>query len=43
MGLPSDQRMALLKGLVRSFIELDRIQTTATRAKEVRPMAEGSC
>ena len=40
LGLPSDQRMALLRGLVRSFVELDRIQTTATRAKEVRPMAE---
>ena len=32
--------MALLKGLLRSFIEQDRIQTTATRAKEIRPMAE---
>jgi len=32
--------MALLRGLVRSFIELDRIQTTETRAKEVRSMAE---
>jgi large subunit ribosomal protein L17 len=32
--------MALLKGLVRSFIELDRIKTTETRAKEVRSMAE---
>lgn len=40
LGLPSDQRMALLKGLVRSFVELDRIRTTETRAKEVRPMFE---
>jgi large subunit ribosomal protein L17 len=32
--------MALLRGLVRSFIALDRIQTTETRAKEVRSMAE---
>jgi large subunit ribosomal protein L17 len=32
--------MALLRGLVRSFIELDRIRTTETRAKEVRSMAE---
>jgi large subunit ribosomal protein L17 len=32
--------MALLRGLVRSFIALDRIKTTETRAKEVRPMAE---
>jgi large subunit ribosomal protein L17 len=32
--------MALLKGLVRSFVALDRIKTTETRAKEVRPMAE---
>ena len=32
--------MALLRGLVRSLIEHDHIQTTETRAKEVRSIAE---
>ena len=39
-GLPSDQRQALLKGLVRSLIIHKRIQTTETRAKDVRSIAE---
>jgi len=39
-GLPSDQRRALLKGLTRSMILHDRIVTTETRAKEVRPIVE---
>lgn len=39
-GLPSDQRMALLKGLVRAVIKHGAIETTETRAKEVRPMVE---
>jgi large subunit ribosomal protein L17 len=39
-GLPSDQRRALLKGLTRSMLLHDRIQTTETRAKEVRPIIE---
>jgi large subunit ribosomal protein L17 len=39
-GLPSDQRRALLKGLCRSMILNDRIVTTETRAKEVRPIVE---
>ena len=39
-GLPSDQRRALLKGLVRSLIIHKRIQTTETRAKDVRSIAE---
>ena len=39
-GLPSDQRRALLKGLVRSLLEHDKIVTTETRAKEVRRIAE---
>ena len=38
--LPSDQRMALLKGLVRSLFEYEHIKTTETRAKEVRSIAE---
>ncbi len=39
-SLPSDQRRALLKGLTRSLILNDRIVTTETRAKEVRPIVE---
>ena len=39
-GLPSDQRRALLKGLTRSLLLYDRIVTTETRAKEVRPIVE---
>ncbi|NUQ71129.1 MAG: 50S ribosomal protein L17 [Chthonomonadales bacterium] len=39
-GLPSDQRRALLKGLVRSLFLHDAITTTETRAKDVRPIAE---
>jgi len=39
-GLPSDQRKALLKGLVRALFINDKITTTETRAKDVRPIAE---
>jgi large subunit ribosomal protein L17 len=39
-GLPSDQRRALLKGLVRSLIIHKRIETTETRAKDIRIVAE---
>ena len=39
-GLPSDQRMALLKNLVRELIRHEGITTTEPRAKEVRGMAE---
>jgi large subunit ribosomal protein L17 len=39
-GLPSDQRRALLKGLLRSLIINKRIITTETRAKDLRPMIE---
>jgi large subunit ribosomal protein L17 len=39
-GLPSDQRKALLKSVTRSLILHDRIVTTETRAKEVRPIVE---
>lgn len=40
LGLPSDQRMALLHGLVRSLIVYEGIETTETRAKEARAIAE---
>lgn len=39
-GLPSDQRRALLKGLLRALIKHGEIQTTETRAKDVRIIAE---
>src|SRR2546423_15188220 len=39
-GLPSDQRRSLLKGLVRSLFAYDKIVTTETRAKDVKPIAE---
>ncbi len=40
LGLPSDQRMALLRGLVRSLIMYEAIETTEPRAKEARVIAE---
>ena len=40
LGLPSDQRQALLKGLVRSLFTYQKIETTETRAKEIRKIAE---
>ena len=39
-GLPSDQRMALLKGLIRAIFKHGAIETTEARAKDVRGMAE---
>lgn len=40
LGLPSDQRMALLHGLVRSLIMYEAVETTEARAKEARVIAE---
>lgn len=40
LGLPSDQRSALLRGLVRQLFAHNAIVTTETRAKEVRRVAE---
>lgn len=40
LGLPSDQRIALLKGLVKQLFAHNSIVTTETRAKEVRRVAE---
>lgn len=39
-GLPSDQRRALLKGLLRALVKHGEIQTTETRAKEIRSITE---
>ena len=38
--MPTAQRLALFRGLVRELILHERITTTVPRAKEVRPMAE---
>ena len=40
LNLPTDQRMALLRNLVTSFLENGRIETTLTRAKEAQSLAE---
>lgn len=40
LNLPTDQRMALLKNLVTSLLENGKIETTVTRAKEARSLAE---
>ena len=39
-GLPTDQRLALLRGLVRSLIKHEAIVTTEPRAKDARRIAE---
>lgn len=40
LGRPTDQRRAMIRNLVTSFLETGRIETTVTRAKETRSMAE---
>ncbi|NLC58709.1 MAG: 50S ribosomal protein L17 [Armatimonadetes bacterium] len=40
LGLPSDQRMALLKNLVQAVIEYESIETTAGRGRETQRMVE---
>ena len=39
-GLPSDQRRALLKGMVRALLTHGTIETTETRAKDTRGVVE---
>lgn len=39
-GLASDERIALLKGLLRSMIIYKKIETTEMRAKEIQPLVE---
>lgn len=38
--MPSDQRMALLKGLLRALLTHGQIETTETRAKDLRSIVE---
>ena len=40
LGRTSDHRMAMLRGMVTFLLENGKIETTVTRAKEVRSMAE---
>jgi len=40
LGRPTDQRRAMLRNLTTSFLENGKIETTETRAKEVRALAE---
>jgi len=40
LGRPTDQRKAILKGLVTSLFQNGKIQTTEARAKEVKNIAE---
>jgi len=40
LGRTSDHRKAMLRGMVTYLLENGRIETTVTRAKEVRAMAE---
>ena len=40
LGKPTDQRKAMLRAMVTYLLENGKIETTVTRAKEVRAMAE---
>jgi large subunit ribosomal protein L17 len=40
LGRPTDERRAILRNLVTSFLENGRLETTLTRAKETRSIAE---
>lgn len=40
LGRPTDHRMAMLRGMVTFLLENGKIETTVTRAKEVRSLAE---
>ncbi|MGQ9673058.1 MAG: 50S ribosomal protein L17 [Candidatus Aminicenantales bacterium] len=37
---PTAHRLAMLRNLVTSFLEKERVQTTLAKAKEARPLAE---
>ncbi|SNX54400.1 large subunit ribosomal protein L17 [Thermoanaerobacterium sp. RBIITD] len=40
LGRPHDQRRAMLRNLTTSFLNYGRMETTETRAKEVKSIAE---
>lgn len=40
LGKPTDQRLAMLRQQVTDFLATGRMETTITRAKEIRPIAE---
>jgi large subunit ribosomal protein L17 len=40
LGRPTDQRRAMLRNLVTSFLKHGKISTTVTRAKETKNIAE---
>ena len=40
LGRPTDHRNAMLRGMVTYLLENGSIETTVTRAKEVRSMTE---
>jgi len=40
LNRPTDQRMAMMKGLVTAFLRDGKVKTTETRAKEVRSIVE---
>ena len=40
LNLPTDQRLALIKGLVQHLVEKRKIKTTTSRAKEASKLAE---
>ncbi|WP_426348324.1 50S ribosomal protein L17 [Alloiococcus sp. CFN-8] len=40
LGRPTDQRRAMLRSLVTSFLKHGKIETTVTRAKETKNLAE---
>ena len=40
LGRPTDHRKAMLRGMVTFLLENGKIETTVTRAKEVRAMTE---
>ncbi|MFH1709877.1 MAG: 50S ribosomal protein L17 [bacterium] len=40
LSKPTDQRLAMLRSIVRSLLQHGKVEVTVTRAKEARKMAE---